>query len=71
MNLNNLDTQEQVLVFLYIELAETVAKMRAAQRGYFATRSAIDLDNSKKLERKVDRLLEEILLNKTQTVLFV
>lgn len=71
MKIENLDTQNQALVFLYIELAETAAKMRAAQRGYFATRSAIDLDNSKKLERKVDRLLEEILLNKTQTVLFV
>lgn len=71
MNLNNLDTQDQSLVTMYIELAETVTKMRAAQRGYFATKSAVNLDNSKKLERKVDKLLEKILLNKNQTVLFV
>lgn len=71
MKIENLDTQDQALVTMYVELAETVAKMRAAQRGYFATRSAIDLDNSKKLERKVDRLLEEILLGRAQTVLFV
>lgn len=71
MNLNNLDRQDQALVTMYIELAETVTKMRAAQRGYFVTKSAVNLDNSKKLERKVDKLLEEILLNKNQTVLFV
>lgn len=71
MNLNNLDTQDKALVLLYIELAENVTKMRAAQRGYFATKSAVNLDNSKKLKRKVDELLEKILLNKNQTVLFV
>lgn len=71
MNLNNLDTQDQTLVFLYIELAETVAKMRVEQRNYFAAKSTASLDNSKKLERKVDMLLEKILLNKNQTVLFV
>lgn len=71
MNLNNLDTQDKALVLLYIELAENVTKMRVAQRNYFATKSTADLDNSKKLERKVDKLLEKILLNKNQTVLFV
>lgn len=71
MKIENLDTQDQALVFLYIELAENVAKMRAAQRSFFATKSTKDLDNSKKLERKVDKLLEKILLNKNQTVLFV
>lgn len=71
MNLNNLDTQDKALVLLYIELAENVAKMRVAQRNYFAIKSTANLDNSKKLERKVDKLLEKILLNKNQTVLIV
>lgn len=71
MNLNNLDTQDKALVTMYIELAETVTKMRAEQRNYFATKSTTNFDNSKKLERKVDGLLEGILLVKNQTVLFV
>ena len=71
MKIENLDTQDQALVFLYIDLAETVAKMRAAQRSFFVTKSTKDLDSSKSLERKVDRILEKILLNKNQTVLFV
>lgn len=71
MNLNNLDTQDQALVTMYVELAENVAKMRIEQRNYFATKSAANLDNSKKLERKVDKLLEKILITKNQTVLFV
>lgn len=70
MNLNNLDTQDKALVLLYIELAENVAKMRVAQRNYFAIKSTANLDNSKKLERKVDKLLEKILITKNQTVLF-
>lgn len=71
MNLNNLDTRDQALVTMYVELAENVAKMRVAQRNYFATKNTANLDNSKKLERKVDKLLEKILLIKNQTVLFV
>lgn len=71
MNLNNLDTQDQALVTMYVELADLVAKMRVEQRSYFKTKSTTNLDNSKKLERKVDKLLEKILLNKNQTVLFV
>lgn len=71
MNLNNLDTQDKALVTMYIELAETVTKMRVEQRNYFAGGSTASLDSSRKLERKVDKLLENILLNKNQTVLFV
>lgn len=70
MNLNNLDTQDQALVTMHVELAEIVHKMRVAQRNYFATKSTANLDNSKKLERKVDKLLEKILITKNQTVLF-
>jgi hypothetical protein len=71
MKIDNLDTQDKALVFLYVELAENVAKMRIEQRNYFATKSTANLDNSKKLERKVDKLLEKILITKNQTVLFV
>ena len=71
MNLNNLDTQDQALVTMYVELADLVRKMRAEQRNYFATKNTANLDNSKKLERKVDKLLEKILITKNQTVLFV
>jgi hypothetical protein len=71
MNLNNLDTQDQALVTMYVELADLVAKMRVEQRSYFKTKSTTNLDNSKKLERKVDKLLEKILITKNQTVLFV
>jgi hypothetical protein len=70
MNLNNLDTQDQALVTMYVELADLVAKMRVEQRSYFKTKSTTNLDNSKKLERKVDKLLEKILITKNQTVLF-
>jgi hypothetical protein len=36
---------------------DLVREMRSAQRAYFATRSAIDLQKSKQLERKVDEFL--------------
>lgn len=41
------------------EFYESVRKMRAAQKEYFKTRSKDILNESKKLEKKVDAMLEE------------
>lgn len=38
-----------------------VRDMRAAQRLYFRTRSALDLRDAKKLEAEVDRLADELM----------
>lgn len=70
MNLNNLDTQDQALVTMYVELAEIGRKMRAEQRNFFATNLTVHLQASKKLEKKFDVLLGKILITKNQTVLF-
>lgn len=43
------------------QLAGLVGRMRAAQKRYFSTRNATDLDASKKLEREVDRAVKEAL----------
>lgn len=43
-----------------IEFAETVKKMRNAQKEYFRTRSGIALNESKKLEKKVDELILQV-----------
>jgi hypothetical protein len=53
--------------------AELVERMRKAQTQYFKTRSSIDLNISKKLEREVDEATESILgpgRIKNQTSLF-
>jgi hypothetical protein len=55
------------------EYAELVERMRKAQNQYFKTRSSIDLNISKKLEKDVDEATESILgpdRIKNQTTLF-
>lgn len=42
------------------ELAKLVKEMREKQREYFRTRNASILRESKDLERRVDRAVEEI-----------
>lgn len=43
------------------ELAELVANMRHAQKEYFRTRSDSALEESKRLEKRVDDACREIL----------
>lgn len=43
------------------EFAVQVAALRAAQRDYFRTRSPSKLEESKRRERQVDKMLQEIL----------
>ena len=43
------------------ELANLVAEMRHAQKGYFRTKSDYALDESKRLERRVDEACREVL----------
>lgn len=43
------------------DLAILVNEMRAAQKEYFRTRSAKALEESKRLERKVDRCCQSVL----------
>jgi len=55
------------------EYTELVERMRKAQNQYFKTRSSIDLNISKKLEKEVDEATESILgpdRIKNQTSLF-
>jgi len=49
-------------------LASLVAEMRHAQKEYFRTRSTSALEESKRLEAKVDRCVDRIL--DEQTTLF-
>ena len=44
---------------LGIEFYEAVRKMRTAQKAYFKTRGFDVLAESKKLEKQVDKMLEE------------
>jgi hypothetical protein len=44
-----------------LELARQVAEARAAQREYFRTRSTAALDQSRSLERRLDKTIERIL----------
>ena len=41
------------------EFADLVEKMRNAQRAYFRTHSAAKLEESKTLEKKVDKILAD------------
>lgn len=41
----------------YDKFVELVKKMRKAQRDYFATRDRCILDDSKRLERQVDKVI--------------
>jgi hypothetical protein len=43
------------------ELARLVAEMRRAQRSYFRNRSTAKLEESKRLERRLDAAVEEVL----------
>lgn len=42
------------------QFIQHVAKMREAQKGYFKTRSKYDLSASMRLEKLVDKELEEL-----------
>jgi hypothetical protein len=44
-----------------IDLARHVQEMRHAQKLYFRTRTAEALDESKRLERELDKLINEII----------
>ena len=48
------------------EFAEEVRQMRYQQRRYFAYRMPEVLERSKVLERRVDRIVDEILNNQPQ-----
>lgn len=48
------------------EFAEEVRQMRYQQRRYFAYRMPEVLARSKELERRVDRIVDEILNNQPQ-----
>jgi hypothetical protein len=43
------------------ELAAQVASMRSAQKAYFRTRSTGNLEESKRRERALDRVIDELL----------
>jgi phosphate uptake regulator len=43
------------------ELATLVADMRRLQKEYFRTRSATALEQSKQLERQVDKAVDQML----------
>lgn len=48
------------------KFAEEVRQMRYQQRRYFAYRRPEVLERSKELERRVDRIVDEILNNQPQ-----
>ena len=48
------------------KFAEEVRQMRYQQRRYFAYRRPEVLERSKELERRVDRIVDEILDNQSQ-----
>ena len=48
------------------EFAEEVRQMRYQQRRYFAYRRPEVLERSKELERRVDRIVDEVLNNESQ-----
>ena len=52
------------------ELARLVNEMRTAQKEYFRTRSGSALENSKRLERKVDEAVGEVLRPERQGSMF-
>lgn len=41
------------------QFIDLVCRMRSAQKQYFRTRTFADLEESKKLEREVDKALQE------------
>jgi phosphate uptake regulator len=48
-----------------VELARLVAEMRRVQKAYFRTRTRGALEDSKRLERDVDRAVEGVLRQPT------
>lgn len=52
------------------QFVELVCSMRTAQKAYFRTRSQVELDRSKILERQVDNALREISEHNNQLDLF-
>ena len=52
------------------EFIDLVCRMRSAQKQYFRTRSYADLDESKKLEREVDKALRDFSNPKDELSLF-
>jgi hypothetical protein len=44
-----------------IELAKRVQAMRKAQQVYFASRQGKDIDESRRQERELDKLVDEII----------
>ena len=44
-----------------VELCELVAEMRRKQREYFRTKSTAALEESRRLERRADAAIEEVL----------
>lgn len=52
------------------DFIDLVARLRAAQKAYFRTRSYADLDNCKILERQVDNALRFIGQDDNQLNLF-
>jgi hypothetical protein len=48
------------------ELAKEIQVMRALQKNYFATRNKSVLQESKEQEKKVDRLISEVLFQSKQ-----
>jgi len=52
------------------EFVDLVARMRVQQRSYFRERDSAALRESKKLEKEVDRAVEEMRSSDTQPMLF-
>lgn len=52
------------------EFLDMVEKMRNGQKQYFKTRSKEDLIESKRLEKEVDRAIEDLHRNKAQKILY-
>lgn len=50
----------------YYKLLNEVAKMRKHQKDYFKLRSSLDLEASKKVEKRVDAMIAEEVM-KTHT----
>lgn len=52
------------------EIIRLAKETRDAQKAYFKTRSSSDLDKSKKLERQLDREIEDYMNPNNQMDLF-
>lgn len=52
------------------EIVKLAKEMRDAQKSYFKTRSSGDLDKSKRLERQLDKAIDEYINPNPQIDLF-